>query len=363
MHEKDEHDNNDCYWTSPKVVINNGGGGGGPGNSACYCSNSNATEICENFDEYSTGMIGTQSSCWTTWNNRAGSSEDAPVKNAGGNKYLDLEGSYLGVGAKNVIMKLGNRKSGKYELKFKINVTNGKNGYYALLHEHSTGGGKKAHSVIFGHNGLGYLQVGSQRTGFNYSQGTWVTVRQIIDLDADQTTLTVGGTTVKTWTFAQPTSFTDVADKLGIGALNFYPTAWDYDFKIDDITLKPVPGGNFVDNTIPEAADEAIPVSADFADQENLTPTPKVEKAVVVTELTAYPNPTRGLFTVQAGLEQVDDVQIELRNLQGAILETRTLDQVEQFRMDFDLTNQSPGVYLINVITKQRVETRRIVLQ
>ena len=344
--ETNEDDNNDCYWTSEKVTI--GGSSGGGTSSACSCNANN--DLCETFNGYQSGrMIAMQSSCWTTWNNRPGSDEDAKVEGSG-NKYLNLKGNFNSSGSQNVMMKLGDRTSGKYELKFKIQVSSGKNAYYALMH--SSG---KAHSVVFGSSGTGYLQVGGQRTGFNFTPGSWVSISQIIDLDANQTTLSCDGKAIKSWSFSNSSSGS-------IGAINFYPTDWTYDFKVDDIYLTKKSSSGFVHNG--DGGVDAVANSANLNDGELNTSLRSTESSSKVFKtLTTYPNPTNGLFVVQGQLEATTDVTIELKTIQGAVVHSVQLENIDHINQEFDLSNQASGVYFVNLITNKGIQTKRISVQ
>jgi len=72
-------------------------------------------------------------------------------------------------------------------------------------------------------------------------------------------------------------------------------------------------------------------------------------------DIKIYPNPSKGLFTVQG-----DDLQfIEIVNINGQII-NKSLIKDKQFNID--LSKQPKGVYLVKIVTGSGIVTRKIIL-
>ena len=86
-------------------------------------------------------------------------------------------------------------------------------------------------------------------------------------------------------------------------------------------------------------------------------------KVLNFNHLKTFPNPTTGIFTISGELKENTDITIEVRSIQGTMINSINLDQTRSFTTDFDLSNQSPGIYYVNVITDSGIEVKRVLLQ
>ena len=76
--------------------------------------------------------------------------------------------------------------------------------------------------------------------------------------------------------------------------------------------------------------------------------------------ITVYPNPTNGMFKVGFGSIN-GDVTCQIVNTSGSVIETRELNVTDGSEFVFDC-NVAPGVYLVRVISDDRVWTESIVI-
>lgn len=158
----------------------------------------------DNFETYTVGgyLAVQNSTWWTTWSNAPGTGEDALISDAFANSptksvLVDLTG-----GATDLLLKLGDKTTGKYELKWMMYVETGKCGYYNLQHFQSPGI-EYAMEAYFRENGDGELLAGSATAiPFTYPKDTWFEVKHLIDLDADNIKLYVAGVLVQEWPFS-----------------------------------------------------------------------------------------------------------------------------------------------------------------
>ena len=73
-----------------------------------------------------------------------------------------------------------------------------------------------------------------------------------------------------------------------------------------------------------------------------------------------YPNPTQGRFAVE--INNVPDHasgQIHLLNSQGRLLEKKNIRS--ERKIDFDLSRELPGVYILNVQLGETISTWKII--
>ena len=79
--------------------------------------------------------------------------------------------------------------------------------------------------------------------------------------------------------------------------------------------------------------------------------------------LSIYPNPTRGLFNVEFATEQAKDVEITIVNMLGQVVSTDVVEVNGVYNNQFDLSNESAGVYFITFTTDEGVLTQRITVE
>ncbi len=170
----------------------------------------------DNMESYTLGgyLAAQNSTWWTTWSNQPGTGEDAIIDNAHANSGNQSARVDLTGGATDLILKLGNKTSGAYELSWYMFVDNAKAGYYNIQHFQSPGI-EWAFEVYFNANGTGLLVAGGQNINFTYPKATWFMVSHTIDLDADLITLFVNGVQVSQWPFSYQASSTTGTKQLG----------------------------------------------------------------------------------------------------------------------------------------------------
>ncbi len=202
----------------------------------------------DDFESYTVGgFIAAQNSTWwTTWSNNPGSSEDGEISTAfanSGTKSVLCDAPTSST-ASDLILKLGNKTTGKYELKWMMYVETGKCGYYNIQKTEAPGT-EWAFEIYFRTSGAGELYAGSETAiAFTYPKDTWFEVKQLIDLDADNIKLYVNGTLVNEWPFSYTSSATTGMTQLGgidffAGALN--GTSETPKYFIDDLTFQVMP--------------------------------------------------------------------------------------------------------------------------
>lgn len=223
--------NTSSDWSAVKTfkTLESGNIGG------CACTQPSNLNICENFQSYALGALGPQSACWTTWNGNEGGAEDGIVASGSSttSRFLQVRGTS---GLQDVVMQLGNRTTGLYDLNFNMWVPTGKSAYYNILHSFAAGGNYEwAYEVQFNANGQGTLKAGGQVSSFSFRSNAWIPIKQVIDLERDQASLYIDSRLVRTWRFSNTNRGEGGTKRLS--AINFYPADANHEFFIDDIEL------------------------------------------------------------------------------------------------------------------------------
>jgi len=79
--------------------------------------------------------------------------------------------------------------------------------------------------------------------------------------------------------------------------------------------------------------------------------------------LKIYPNPTRGLFNVEFATATATNVEISIVNMVGQVISNEVVTVNGLYNNQFDLSNESAGVYFIKFTTDEGVLTERITVE
>ena len=179
---------------------------------------------------------------WTTWSNNPGSGEDAPVVNTQSSSSpnsAEVVGSTT-----DLILKLGNKTSGKYMVNFKYYIVSGNGGYFNIQH-YEEPGIQWAFEVYFGATGQGFMHAGVQNAAnFTYSQDTWLQLSTVVDLDNDSAWFYIDDNLIYQWPFHYQAN--DTAGENQLGGVDFYagaPQGETPHYFIDDVEFIEISSG------------------------------------------------------------------------------------------------------------------------
>jgi hypothetical protein len=201
----------------------------------------------DNFDSYTMGgYLAIQDPTWFgTWENKPGTGQDALISKAFANSpKLSVLVDETG-GATDLLLKLGDKTTGSYELKWMMYVESGKAAYYNIQHFQTPGTVNEfAMQAWFRASGTGELEEGGTFVTFTYPKDTWFEIKQIIDLDANYIQYYVNGIIVKIWPFNYQVNSTSGAKQLG--GVDFFAGAKPGSgekpkYFFDDISYKTLP--------------------------------------------------------------------------------------------------------------------------
>jgi hypothetical protein len=197
----------------------------------------------DDFESYTLGsyLAVSNPTWWTTWSGAPGGTEDAKISNE---QSLSPTQSVKVDGVTDLILKLGDKTSGKYEVVFHYFIPTGYGAYYNFQHFESPGI-EWAFEVYFGATGSAYLNAGgNQVANFNFPHDQWITLDNIIDLDKDSAVLKVDNVQIYKWQYSLQAS--GGAGTKQLGGIDFYagaPTGETPMYYFDDLVFSELQGG------------------------------------------------------------------------------------------------------------------------
>ncbi|MCO6479556.1 MAG: T9SS type A sorting domain-containing protein [Phaeodactylibacter sp.] len=188
--------------------------------------------LCDNLEDYNLAAISPQSTRWRLWSTGA---DDGAVILQGDNQVLQMEEN--GPVAPDVLYLLDNLNTGRYRLSWQMWVDSEKAAYYNIQHSlpdiNSPGAGANwAYEVFFNPDGTGILDLQNQDVSFNYINGSWNNVMQIIDIDQNRAELWINHRYVASWNFSEGSA----GSSGQLAAINFFAND-NNSYLIDDICL------------------------------------------------------------------------------------------------------------------------------
>ncbi len=149
---------------------------------------------------------------WTTWSDAPGGAEDALVtddQSASPTKSVDVHDDT------DLIFKMGDKTSGKYQFNTKYWVESNFGGYINLQHFEAPGI-EWAVEVFFGATGDGFMNADGENSAFfSYIPETWMQLEFVIDLDNDWGEFFLDGELIHGWQFSQTALGEEGALQLG----------------------------------------------------------------------------------------------------------------------------------------------------
>ncbi|NQT77269.1 MAG: T9SS type A sorting domain-containing protein [Bacteroidetes bacterium] len=192
----------------------------------------------DDFEAYTVGdYLAVQSAAWTTWSNAPGTAEDAFISDdyaLSPTKSVKIDGST------DLILPLGDKQNGKFELAFAYYIETGYGGYYNLQH-YEAAGTEWAVEVYFASDGTGEINADGSTIPFSYTPGTWLEFLNVVDMDNDLAEIWMDGALLHTWQWSTQSGGGAGANQLG--GLNVYagaPAGDDPLFYMDDVLYQQV---------------------------------------------------------------------------------------------------------------------------
>jgi hypothetical protein len=192
----------------------------------------------DDFESYDVGdYLALESPDWTTWSNNPGSSEDALISD---DYALSPTKSVKIDGVTDLVLPLGDKQNGKFEIAFSYLIESGYGGYYNLQHFEAPGV-EWAVEVYFASDGTGEILTDGNTTPFTYTPAAWLDIVNVVDMDEDVAEIWMDGVMIHTWQWSTQSSGGAGANQLG--GLNVYagaPTGDSPLYYLDDVLYQQI---------------------------------------------------------------------------------------------------------------------------
>jgi len=184
---------------------------------------------------------------WTTWSNAPCGPEDAYISETVAHSPVK---SVVVENANDLVLLMGNKTTGKYELNFNMYMPTGFCGYYNVLQNFAGGTSTWGLEVYFHTDGSAIINAGGNgAASFNYAHDVWIPIKNVVDLDSDLAELIVDGVSIYSWQWSL--GATGTTGILQLGAADFFvgadanypsdiPLYYFDDVEYKDITEPPV---------------------------------------------------------------------------------------------------------------------------
>ena len=88
------------------------------------------------------------------------------------------------------------------------------------------------------------------------------------------------------------------------------------------------------------------------------------EGGTTINNLDVYPNPSRDIFNVTFVAEDIQNLEVRVINVVGEVVYTEALEQfVGEYTKQIDLTDNSKGVYFLEITTNSGVVNKKLIIQ
>ena len=206
-----------------------------------------------------------------------------------GSQYLEINGND---GHNEISKNLGDLQSNAYDLSFLLYVPQARSASYTVYNESLCSDTEIAYQVTYDDEGNGFAISTGEEIPFNFPQGQWFKMSQLIDLDRNILELYVGSQKVANFPYYSGTS--DAFDSVKLSKIVFnglIDTLPNLHYFLDDFKFILAPNSDLIDNeyTIPE-------------------------KAVL------YPNPVSNILNIQLPDSDIIAYQIRVMNSMGQTL-------------------------------------------
>ncbi|MCC6459827.1 MAG: hypothetical protein IT260_05135, partial [Saprospiraceae bacterium] len=220
------------------------------------CSQNPSALLCDDFESYQTTQaLGPQAEHWTTWSGTEGGPEDGLLSTEQAStpiQALKIVSTDSTGGPQDVVLDLGTRVWGHYELRWKMYIPSGKKGYYNIQNKVPILNGDWALHAFFGAANAGQLKLsytGPVLREFSYPNDQWFEIRQLFDLDNNLLTVFIDDKFVLKRVYTKK-----------LGGIDFYGNDQDHLFYVDDVSLVALPPVDF--NV--DSCDTAVDISQYF---------------------------------------------------------------------------------------------------
>jgi len=195
----------------------------------------------DNFDsDTASGYVAQQNSTlWTTWDNAPGSATDAIVSTT--QAFSGANSAYI-QNDNDLVLKLNDKTTGRYQLAFEVFIESGHMGYFNLLQDFNGSNSQWGFQITFQPAGTAKVDAGADSAaGFNFNFDQWYHVNFIIDVDDDFATMYLDSNEIVSWKWSGGSFGDGTTHKLD--AADFYGLSdgANSGMYIDDVVFNQMP--------------------------------------------------------------------------------------------------------------------------
>jgi len=282
----------------------------------------------DNFDSYAADLgVAEQSLVWDTWDGSAGA--DGAVSNAfafSGANSAKIEGL-----ATDLVLPIGPYSAGKYDLKFKMLLTDA-GGYFNLLHQWTATAAtyEWGCDVFFAADGTVTWVTGGALDGdTSVALNEWFDVQVTADLDMDMGYIYINGVVVNSWQWSLNNA-NGAAGQNILAAADFFGTndaQGEGLYYIDDVQL--------------------IESTGVYTEEVN------------AANIGMWPNPANNVLTI-ALPSSSQSANVQIFDAQGR-LAANTL--VTASMQNIDVTAFEAGLYTVRVVCGEKVYAQKLIIE
>jgi hypothetical protein len=291
----------------------------------------NAQIFTDNFDTYTTGALGPQSTSWTTWSGVEGGAEDGIVSTAqasSGANSIYFSSTTVDGGPQDCVLDFGTMyTSGVCTYESKFYVVSGKSAYLNLQATQTVGTTWAIEVYMI--NGTLSIDDGTTLdvATSSYTPATWFTFKIQANLTSGLWEAFINGSSIGTWNNSVNT----------LASLNLYPLQGD-EFYVDDVKLyyQTSPGAG-IDEQSKDKLDAMFQI---------------------------YPNPTSSDAAVMINLSAESSVEMKVIDMSGKVISTMDCGTMNgASTIDLNTAGMKAGVYLIELSVSGDKVVKRLIIE
>lgn len=282
----------------------------------------------DNFDSYEVDLgVAEQSLTWDTWDGSAAPDGVVSADFAfSGTNSAKIEGQ-----ATDLVLPIGPYSSGKYDLVFKMYLTDA-GGYFNLLHEWTATSANYEWAVdaFFAADGtVSIIAGGAQAGGTSVAVGEWFDVQVTADLDLDLGTFYINGESVVNWQWSLNNADGTPGQNI-IAAADFFGTndaGGEGLYYIDDVQL--------------------------------IESTGVYTEEVHAANIAMWPNPASDQLNI-ALPSSAQTANVQIFDAQGRVVANTLVTSTTQ---NIDITAFEAGIYTVRVACDEQVFVQKVIVE
>jgi hypothetical protein len=88
-----------------------------------------------------------------------------------------------------------------------------------------------------------------------------------------------------------------------------------------------------------------------------------VEESVAFSDLSLYPNPTKGIITLSFTPKSQEEIKVTLFDVRGRLIENKIFENKGRFNTQLNYSQVTSGVYFVNISIGNESSTKKLLIQ